>query len=58
MSFALYLIGMIVVIAGLAYAAWLAHVPSPWIVAGAVVVLGIGILSGVARTRRKDPPAG
>jgi hypothetical protein len=58
MSFALYLIGTIVVIAGLAYAAWLAHVPSPWIVAGAVVVLGIGILSGVARTRRKDPPAG
>lgn len=36
-SFGLYLIGAIVLIGGLAYAAWLVHVPSQWIGAGAVI---------------------
>jgi len=57
MSFALYLLGTIVVICGLAYGAYLAHLPEQWIVVGVIVLLGIGILTGVARTRRKDPPA-
>jgi hypothetical protein len=57
MSFALYLIGMIVVIVGLAYGAVLLHVPTQWIVVGVVVLLGLGILTGVARTRQKDPPS-
>jgi hypothetical protein len=57
MSFALYLLGTIVVICGLAYGAYLAHLPEHWIVVGVIVLLGIGILTGVARTRRKDPPA-
>lgn len=57
MSFALYLIGMIVVIIGLAYGAWLLHLPAQWIVVGIVVLLGLGILTGVARTRQKDPPS-
>ena len=57
MSFALYLLGTIVVICGLAYGAYLAHLPAQWIVVGVIVLLGIGILTGVARTRRKDPPA-
>ncbi len=55
-SFALYLIGMVVVIGGLAYVAFLLHVPSPWIVAGAVVLLGVGIVGAVTHTRRRDPP--
>jgi hypothetical protein len=55
-SFALYLIGMIVVIGGLAYLAVLMHVPNQWIIGGAVVLLGAGILGAVTKTRRKDPP--
>lgn len=55
-SFAIYLIGMIVVIGGLAYIAVLAHVPNQWIVGGVVVLLGLGIVGGVTKTRRKDPP--
>lgn len=55
-SFALYLIGMIVVIGGLAYVAFLMLVPSQWIVAGAVVLLGLGIVGAVTHTRRRDPP--
>jgi hypothetical protein len=54
----LYLVGTIIVIIGLGYGAWLAHVPTQWIAVGAVVILGLGILTGVSRTRRKDPPVG
>lgn len=57
MSFAIYLLGMLIVIAGLAYGAYLAHVPTQWIIVGVVVLLGIGILTGVSRTRQKDPPS-
>ncbi|EIL97061.1 MULTISPECIES: hypothetical protein [Rhodanobacter] len=55
-SFAIYLIGIIIVIGGLAYIAVLAHVPNQWIVGGVVVLLGLGILGAVTKTRRKDPP--
>lgn len=54
-SFALYLIGMLVVIGGLAYGATLAGLAPHWITVGAVVLLGIGIIGGVSRTRQKDP---
>jgi len=56
-SFALYLIGMLIVIGGLAYGASLAGLAPQWIAVGVVVLLGIGIVSGVSKTRRKDPPA-
>jgi hypothetical protein len=55
MSFALYLFGTAVAIAGLVYGAHLAHVPTQWIVVGAVVLAGVGILSAVKATRPKDP---
>lgn len=57
MSFALYLIGFIIVIVGLAWGAMVAGVPQTYIIIGAVVLFGIGILSAVKRTRPKDPPA-
>jgi hypothetical protein len=53
---ALYLIGYVIVVAGLAYAAHLAHAPSAWIVAGVIVLLGIGILKTVTNTTRRVPP--
>ena len=56
MSFALYMIGFIIVIAGLAWGAMVAGVPQIYIMIGAVVLLGIGILSAVKRTRPKAPP--
>ena len=55
MSFGLYSAGFAIVIAGLIYGAYLMHMPTRWIVVGAVVLLGIGILSGVKATRQKDP---
>jgi hypothetical protein len=55
-SFATYLIGFIVLIVGLAIAAYLLNVPTNWIVVGIIVLLGIGILMATSRTRPRDPP--
>lgn len=55
-SFAIYLIGTVVLILGLGYVAWMLHTPPHWIGAGAIVLLGLGILGGVKNTRRRDPP--
>ncbi len=55
MSFGLYSAGFAIVIAGLIYGAHLVHMPTHWIVVGAVVLLGVGILSAVKVTRQKDP---
>lgn len=55
-SFAIYMLGMIVVAIGLAVAASMMGVPTVWIAIGLTVVIGLGIISGVARTRRPDPP--
>jgi len=55
MSFGLYSIGFAIMIGGLIYAAHLLHMPAHWIVAGAVILLGVGILAAVKATRQKDP---
>lgn len=55
-SFATYLIGFIVLIAGLAFAAYLLNVPSMWIGVGIVILIGIGILMATSRTKPRDPP--
>jgi len=54
MSFGLYVVGYLVVIGGLTYGATLMHVPAHWIVAGAIVLVGLGIVTGVKNTRQKD----
>ena len=54
MSFGIYLAGLLVVIAGLIYGASLMHVPTQWIVVGGLVLVGLGILTGVKVTRQKD----
>ncbi|MBA3403328.1 MAG: hypothetical protein H0U13_01390 [Gemmatimonadaceae bacterium] len=55
-SFSTYLIGFIVLIIGLAVGAYLVGAPPLWIGVGAIVLIGIGILSGTSRTKTKDPP--
>ena len=54
MSFGLYAAGFAIVIAGLVYGAHLIHMPSHWILVGAIVMIGIGLLSAVKATRQKD----
>jgi hypothetical protein len=40
----LYTFGFLLVVGGLAYAAHLAGLPSPWIIAGVIVLIGIFLL--------------
>ena len=56
-AFTLYVVGFIVLLAGLIYGAFLIHVPQTWIVVGALVVIGLGVMSAVSHTKRRDPPA-
>jgi hypothetical protein len=55
MSFGLYIVGFIILIAGLAIGAHMAHVPDRWIGVGVIVMAGIAIIKGVTSTRRPDP---
>jgi cadmium resistance protein CadD (predicted permease) len=54
MSFGMYLGGIAIALGGLIYGAALLHVPTPWIVAGGLVGMGIGVLSAVKATRGRD----
>jgi hypothetical protein len=55
-AFGLYVLGFVVLLGGLIYAARLLHVPQTWIIVGALVVIGLGIMSAVSRTKQRDPP--
>ncbi|HLJ50194.1 MAG TPA: hypothetical protein VKU01_29475 [Bryobacteraceae bacterium] len=54
MSFGLYIVGFIVLIIGLSIGAYLLRVPAQWIGVGVVVMVGLGILTGVTATRQRD----
>lgn len=57
MSFGIYLLGSALVIGGIAWGLSIMGVSQKYIVIACVIMVGIGILSGVAKTRMKDPPA-
>ncbi|MBI5017034.1 MAG: hypothetical protein HZB55_16305 [Deltaproteobacteria bacterium] len=54
MSFVLYVIGFAVLIGGVAWALITAGVCVQYVVIACVIMLGIGILTEVTRTRSKD----
>ncbi|MAK60567.1 MAG: hypothetical protein CMK09_06285 [Ponticaulis sp.] len=53
-SFAIYTIGFLILIAGLAYGAAMLGVPAEWIGVGCVILAGIGLITAVSNTRKKD----
>ena len=53
-TFIIYAIGFLILLAGLIYGAVLLGVQTQWIIAGALVLLGLGIAMGVGKTRQKD----
>jgi hypothetical protein len=55
-NLAVYMIGFILVIAAVAWAAHLVGISQTWIAVGALLLLGIGLASGVGRTRRRESP--
>ena len=55
MSFGIYAVGYLILIAGLCYLAHLMHIPERYIIAGAIILFGAGVVTGVQNTRQKDP---
>jgi hypothetical protein len=56
-KFAVYLIGYVIFVAGVAMGANLLGVPARWIGVMMLVLVGMGIFMGATRTKRDDPPA-
>lgn len=56
-AFSTYVIGFVVLIFGLALAAYLLNVPPVWILVGVIVLIGIAIIAAVGRTKSRDPQA-
>jgi len=54
-SFALYLLGFLVLIGGIGWGLATAGLAQHWILIICVILAGVGILTGVTRTRGKDP---
>lgn len=55
-AFAAYMIGAVVLAIGLGIGAHLVGVPPVWIGVGALIILGAGIMSAAAKTKRRDAP--
>ena len=55
MSLGIYLVGYIILIIGLAIGANMMNIPPRWIGVGVLVMVGIGVISGVSATRQRDP---
>ena len=55
-NFAIFIIGFIVLVAGLAYGASMAGLSAQWIGVGVVVLVGLGVVMGVTKTRTKELP--
>ena len=57
-NFIVYLIGFVILICGVALGAHLLGLSSTWIGVAVIILLGIGVLTGITKTKRPDPPAG
>ncbi len=56
-SFVLYLLGFVILSGGILFGASILGVDTQWIAAIGLVLLGLGVITGVAKTRRRDAPA-
>jgi hypothetical protein len=55
MSFVLYILGLVLVIGGIAWGLVAAHVATTYVAIVCLIVGGIGVMMAVSRTRLKDP---
>ena len=57
MSFGIYLVGYVILIAGVAIGAHLLNAPPQWIGVGVLCLIGLAIVHAVTATRQKDAPS-
>ena len=55
MSFGIYLVGIVLLISGIVYAAAIMHAPVHWIIVATLIMLGAGVVMAVKATRQRDP---
>ena len=55
MNMVIYMIGTLLVVAGLAYGMHRLHISDTWIVVTSLVIIGVGMMGGITKTRQKDP---
>lgn len=56
-SFIPYLFGFVILAGGILFGASIPGVDNRWLAVIGMVLLGLGVITGVARTRRRDEPA-
>ena len=56
MSFLLYIVGLMLLIGGVAWGLIAAHVATAYVAIACLILAGIGVMMAVSRTRLKDPP--
>jgi hypothetical protein len=54
MSSALYAIGYLFLVAAVSWLAYLSHIPQAYILAIDVIMLGIGVVTGIENAHQKD----
>ena len=54
-NFFVYMIGVVIVIAGLAYGLSVAGLSGVWIGVVAAILLGLGLMGAIVKTRQKEP---
>ena len=52
-NFSIYLVGVVIVVGALAYGAHLMGIETQWVVIGAAVALGLGVMGGISKTQAK-----
>ena len=57
MSFSLYVLGFVIFIGGVVWLLITLGVSTTYVFIAAMILLGLGVATGAARTRAKDPPA-
>ena len=55
MSSALYAVGYLFLVAAVSYLAYLSHIPESYVLAIAVIMLGIGVVTGIENANQRDP---
>jgi len=56
-SFSLYVLGFVIFIGGVVWLLITLGVSTTYVFIAAMILLGLGVATGAARTRAKDPPA-
>ena len=55
MSFALYIVGLLLLVGGIAWGLVTAGLAMVYVGIACLIVLGLGVMAAVSRTRTKDP---